>query len=163
MRYVHSAPLYAVVAAALVGCGKDAPVQDNAVSGLENTVMAEQVANVSKKEELDLSTPEKAITYLRNYMQDSEFPITKDQFLAGIKSVSTKSFYERNAKSWERHPPTKEGFDRMKQTRWKIDRVTYTGDRKAVVRVLYDFPDGKTEGEQFTLVKDEKRWLVEKD
>ena len=39
------------------------PTQGKAVSGLENTVMAEQVANVSKKEELDLTHPENPVKY----------------------------------------------------------------------------------------------------
>ena len=56
--------MYAIgIAAALAGCGKDAPVQTGkAVSGLEMTVLAEtrndgSKGSVFQKEELDLSTP----------------------------------------------------------------------------------------------------------
>ena len=55
-------------AAALGGCGDKTQVQTGrAVSGLENTVLAEtrnagSNGSVSQKEELDLSTPEKAVT-----------------------------------------------------------------------------------------------------
>ena len=59
-------------AAALGGCGDKTQVQTGrAVSGLENTVLAETRTNAEhgnqvKKDELDLSTPEKAVDIVLN-------------------------------------------------------------------------------------------------
>src|SRR3989344_9478653 len=69
MRYSSPVGLYgALLVTALGGCGDKTQVQTGrAVSGLENTVLAEtrnagSNGSVSQKEELDLSTPEKAVT-----------------------------------------------------------------------------------------------------
>jgi len=75
MRYQPSQSLLYVagLAAALSGCGKEAQQTNVSAnnSGLERTVLAEQVNGAgskgsgSQKEELDLSTPEKALDKLR--------------------------------------------------------------------------------------------------
>jgi len=69
MRYVPSQPLYGLaIVAAFVGCGKDMQQTNVSVnnSGLERTVLAEQVTSANTKNsqripELDLSTPEKTL------------------------------------------------------------------------------------------------------
>ena len=75
MRYSSPVGLYgALLVTALGGCGDKTQVQTGrAVSGLENTVLAETRTNAEhgnqvKKDELDLSTPEKAVfAYLEAY------------------------------------------------------------------------------------------------
>ena len=61
MRYSPPVGLYgALLAAALGGCGKASPLEEKVVAA--QTINAAAKGSVSQKEELDLSTPEKAVT-----------------------------------------------------------------------------------------------------
>ena len=143
-------------AASLVGCEKE-PVNP---SLLENKVV------LAQEEELDLSTPEKTVSQFKTYLKSIDFPIIKEDFLDGIKPFSTDYYCQRHAKVWENvhvPPPTKEDVDRFKKTKWMINNVSYSDKNMAIVNLKYEFPDGKKEGEDFHLVFDGKRWLINRD
>ena len=101
MRYVHSAPLYAVVAAALLGCGKEQP------SALETKVATATTSNVahasSDKKELDLSTPEKFVSaYVLAYNQALNGKITAEEFLSSVYHNFSQSDVEYCRKKFKK-------------------------------------------------------------
>ena len=171
MKPYQRALAYLTVAAGLggAGCEKDPSPLEQQVQASEaglkvapGTAVHGRLTSSKVGEELDLRSPENPVKHFRSYIQNVEFPITRDQFLECIKPVSTEKFYSRNEKAW-REDPAKEDLDRAKKTHWRVDKVEYLDEKKAKVRIVYDFPEGRTEGEQFTVLLIGNKWLIDKD
>ena len=154
MRYSANTGLYAaLVAGGLAGCGKDAPIQSKAVSGLESTVLAEQVAHSagSKAEELDLSTPGKAVEYGRTFIHGGN--------LKNLQKVMTQSSYQAFCRELENDKNKEATQTSLKNTQFEILGVEYVNDNEAKVAVEYTLPTGKKEREKENAKKIGDKWF----